>query len=140
MDIIEKFTAFYTDLESMKVEELSSIYSSDVVFIDPIEEHHGIAAVEEYFARLLKNAKFCKFTIHSAEGTTKGRYVVEWTMSFTSARINKGEPVHVNGLTLLNVEDNMIVRHRDYYDLGEMIYEHVPLLGGIIKRIKRKIG
>ncbi len=30
--------------------------------------------------------------------------------------------------------------HKDYYDLGEMVYEHVPILGFIIRKIKGKLA
>lgn len=137
MTIIDRFSRFYTDLASMQVSELANIYSTDVIFIDPIAEHKGLPAVEHYFAKLLKNAKFCEFDIHYKHKTDENGYVVSWTMSFTSSRINKGMPVAVNGLTVLSVRDEKIVFHRDYYDLGQMVYEHVPLLGRIIKRIKK---
>jgi limonene-1,2-epoxide hydrolase len=140
MSIIEQFSRFYTDLASMQVSELSKIYSKDVVFIDPIAEHSGLASVELYFSKLLKNAKFCEFEIHYTKPVEASGYVVSWTMKFTSSRINKGRPVHVNGLTILEVEDGMIMFHRDYYDLGQMVYEHVPLLGRIIKKIRRSLG
>ena len=140
MSTIEQFLMFYTDLESMKVEHLKNIYSKDVVFIDPIAHHKGLAAVEAYFSKLLKNAKFCVFTIHNTSATEDAGYVINWTMRFTSSRINKGKPVSVDGITVLQLSDDIIVHHRDYYDLGQMVYEHVPLLGSIIKRIKRSLS
>lgn len=156
MNVIQKFESFYTDLASMKVEELASIYSKDVSFIDPIAAHSGIETVERYFSKLLHNAKYCSFTIHSIQKTSalqapdnhieasdndpKSSFVVNWQMSFTSSSINKGKPITVDGITQLNVIDNKIVYHRDYYDLGQMVYENVPLLGRIIKRIKRTLG
>jgi limonene-1,2-epoxide hydrolase len=140
MSIIEHFSRFYTDLASMQVSELSKIYSQNVIFIDPIAEHTGLASVELYFSKLLKNAKFCEFEIHDKKPFEGSGYAVSWTMKFTSTRINKGRPVQVNGLTILEIEDDMIVFHRDYYDLGQMVYEHVPLLGRIIKKIKRSLG
>jgi hypothetical protein len=30
--------------------------------------------------------------------------------------------------------------HRDYFDLGAMLYEHLPLLGSLVKTIKRRLG
>ncbi|GAC28841.1 nuclear transport factor 2 family protein [Brumicola pallidula] len=150
MDAIRKFESFYTDLASMKVEELADIYSSDVTFIDPIAAHSGITAVESYFSKLLCNAKYCTFTIHSIEETTSinsesntittiPSYFVTWKMAFTSARMNQGQPIQVDGITQLKIEHNKIIYHRDYYDLGQMIYENVPLLGSVIKRIKRRL-
>lgn len=151
MDAIKKFESFYVDLESMKVEELADIYSNDVIFVDPIAAHSGITAVKTYFTKLLRNAKNCTFTIHSIDktapldsevqsGITLLSYLVTWKMTYTTPGINKGNPISVDGITQLRISDNKITFHRDYYDLGQMVYENIPLLGRIIKRIKRKLG
>jgi hypothetical protein len=151
MDAIRKFESFYTDLASMKVEELAELYSSDITFIDPIAAHSGISSVERYFSKLLQNAKYCTFAIHSINKTSSidsvsvdvagiSAYFVTWQMSFTSTRMNKGQAIQVDGATQLKIEHNKIIYHRDYYDLGQMIYENVPLLGSVIKRIKRTLA
>lgn len=140
MDIIDKFSSFYTDLASMQVSELGTIYSVDVTFIDPIAEHKGIEAVQTYFSNLLHNAKHCTFTIHEKLETTAGNFAVTWTMVYTSSRINKGKPISVDGITMLKLNNGEISFHRDYYDLGQMVYENVPVLGRIIKKIKRGLG
>lgn len=140
MDIIDQFSMFYTDLASMKIDELSNIYSQDIVFIDPVEKHKGIASVENYFTRLLSSAKFCTFTIHSKLETEDSGYLVTWTMKFTSKSMKRGKPISVDGITLLKIQDSKIVYHRDYYDLGQMVYENIPVLGRLIKKIKRSIG
>jgi hypothetical protein len=140
MDALEKFSSFYTDLASMRIEELASIYSDDVIFIDPIAEHVGLSAVEGYFARLLENAKYCQFEIHSQLHATNSQCMVTWTMEYKTPRMNKGKAIKVDGLTILTLKKDKIVFHRDYYDLGQMVYENVPLLGRVIKMIKRKMG
>lgn len=137
MDLIEKFSSFYTDLETMKPEELSSIYSTDVEFIDPIGKHVGIKSVEDYFNRLLDKAEQCRFIIHNKCSSRDNEYTVTWTMIYSSPSMNGGKPMEVEGVTLLSISENKIVRHRDYFDLGQMVYENVPVLGRIIKRIKR---
>lgn len=151
MSAIKKFESFYTDLASMKVEELADIYSSDVTFIDPIAAHSGITSVENYFGKLLHNAKYCTFVIHSIEKTTAIKnqgvnesdilnYLATWQMTFTSSRINKGKPISVDGITQLKISNDKIIFHRDYYDLGQMVYENIPLLGRVIRRIKRTMA
>jgi limonene-1,2-epoxide hydrolase len=151
MDAIRKFESFYTDLASMKIEELADIYSSDVTFIDPIAAHSGISSVESYFSKLLHNAKYCTFAIHSIDKTSSinsesaavistSAYFVTWRMAFTSTRMKKGQAIQVDGITQLKIEHNKIIYHRDYYDLGQMVYENVPLLGSVIKRIKRTLA
>jgi len=39
----------------------------------------------------------------------------------------------------LKFADGKVISHRDYFDLGEMLYEHIPLLGGVIKSIVGEI-
>lgn len=140
MDTLNKFVSFYTDLASMRAEELASIYSQDVTFIDPIGKHQGIASVEAYFSKLLENAKHCQFTIQSKMTTNSGEHLVVWTMEYKTPKMNKGNIIKVEGLTLLKIRKDKISFHRDYFDLGQMIYENVPLLGRIIKRIKRSLS
>jgi hypothetical protein len=48
--------------------------------------------------------------------------------------------ITLDGTTQLGVKDDIIVYHKDYYDLGEMVYEHVPLLGFVIKKIKGRLA
>lgn len=140
MNVIDKFASFYNNLASMQVNELSMIYCPNVSFIDPIAKHKGLASVETYFAKLLNNAAHCEFEIHSINSATDTDYFVNWTMRYTSTRINSGNPIAVEGVTFLKIEDNLIVFHRDYYDLGQMVYEHVPILGRIIKFLKKGLS
>lgn len=140
MSAIKKFESFYTDLASMKIEQLASVYSKDVVFIDPIAAHEGINAVEDYFSKLLHNAKYCTFTIHEIQETKTDNHVVTWQMVFTSSRMNKGQPIAVDGITVLKIADDRVVYHRDYYDLGQMVYENIPFIGRLIKKIKKALS
>ncbi|MEM0912916.1 MAG: nuclear transport factor 2 family protein [Pseudomonadota bacterium] len=131
---------FYTDLSSMKIDDLTSLYEKDVIFIDPIDKHQGIDAVKEYFSRLLCNAKNCKFTIHSIDEILGKSAVIKWTMTYSTKRLNGGEPVEVDGITWLDFSDGKIVLHRDYFDLGQMVYENVPVLGFFVKKVKGALG
>lgn len=140
MNVIDKFASFYNDLASMQISELSMIYSPNVSFIDPIAKHEGLASVEAYFGKLLHNAAHCEFEIHSINAATDTDYFVNWTMHYTSTRINKGEPIAVEGVTFLKIDNNLITYHRDYYDLGQMVYEHIPILGRIIKFLKKGLN
>lgn len=140
MTILERFSQFYTDIDTMQIDQLSTIYSQEVVFIDPIAEYEGLKSVERYFAKLLTNAAHCQFMIHSMNQTVQQEYVLTWTMTFTSSRLNRGKPINVDGITQIRIQNNKICFHRDYYDVGQMIYENVPILGYWVKKIKERIN
>ena len=43
------------------------------------------------------------------------------------------------GCSVVDVQDDQIIRQRDYYDAGEMIYEHLPVLGWAVRGVKRRV-
>lgn len=42
------------------------------------------------------------------------------------------------GCSVVDMRDDRIVRQRDYYDAGEMIYEHLPILAAV-RGVKRRV-
>ncbi|WP_338518121.1 nuclear transport factor 2 family protein [Alteromonas gracilis] len=142
MNVISRFCKIYTDICQISPDDLATIYADNVLFIDPITTHHGLNEVKDYFDNLLIQAKSCKFDIAHVlcceSNDSKVTHVVNWTMALT---LNKGDKlITLDGTTQLGVKDDIIVYHKDYYDVGEMVYEHVPLLGFVIKKIKGRLA
>lgn len=50
-------------------------------------------------------------------------------MHWSHPRIARGAVRQLPGCSVVDMRDDRIVRQRDYYDAGEMIYEHLPILG-----------
>ena len=134
-----KLSAFYQQLNASKLTQLSSIYSQDITFIDPVARHTGLNQLTAYFERLLKNCTACCFEIVDKSFHKTGGWM-SWTMVFEHPRLNKGRQVEVEGTSLFKIANNKITYQRDYYDMGAMLYENVPLLGSIIKRIRRRLA
>lgn len=147
MNVIERFCKIYTDLCEVSSDDLATIYGENVVFVDPITTHRGLKEVQRYFANLLTQAQSCKFDIATiaqcsdmkrSDPEAPFTHVVNWTMTLT---LKKGQKViTLDGTTQLKVENDIITYHKDYYDLGEMVYEHIPVLGFIIKKIKKSMS
>lgn len=147
MNVIERFCKIYTDLCQVSPDDLATIYGDDITFIDPITTHRGLVDVQHYFSNLLTQAQSCEFNIatiaacsnlHGSDNAASFTHVVNWTMTLT---LKKGQKViTLDGTTQLNVENDIITYHKDYYDLGEMVYEHVPVLGFVIKKIKKSMS
>lgn len=139
MTAIDKFKQFYQQLNSKDISGLPSVYSHDIEFIDPITTHYGISNVTLYFAQLFENTRSCSFDIKKIESTGEKSFVVEWQMGFVSKKLSKNKEIKVDGVTLLKTNNDLVIYHRDYYDLGQLIYENIPLLGAIVKRIKEQM-
>ena len=142
MTFEKRFRQLYADLARININDLSLVYHQDIEFVDPVTTHRGIEAVKGYFANLLESVDSCQFNIHSLlntgdSGQSGYSHVVEWTMLLQLK--NKPGTISVDGVSMLKVRDDKIHYHRDYYDLGEMVYEHVPVLRSVIGFIKKKL-
>lgn len=141
MSVIDRFTQLYQDISNLDCDELGSLYADDIAFIDPVTQHHGLDNVKRYFSRLLEDTHACTFTIHDVINCQGNQshfdYIVNWSMVLT---LKKGsEPIVVDGTSQLKVRQDKIVYHRDYYDLGQMVYEHVPILRSVVGYIKGRL-
>ena len=69
----------------------------------------------------------------------QGQATVIWTMTFSHDRLSSGESISVNGCSHLKFAEK-IYYHRDYLDMGQMLYEHLPLFGRIVQFIKKRVA
>ena len=139
MTAIEKFTHFYQQLSCKDISGLPDVYAKNIEFIDPIARHRGIQNVSNYFANLFQSTESCEFDIHSVNACGIHDYFVEWQMSFVSKKLKKHEAITVDGATYLKTANDKVIYHRDYYDMGQLVYENVPVLGGIVRLIKERM-
>ena len=139
MDVFDRFESFYQDLGQGAVDGLADIYDEQIVFIDPVARHEGLPALKGYFENLMQNCRSCQFdaTVHRLGSETA---FVTWTMSFEHAHLRGGKPIAVDGVSELSIVGDKIVKQRDYYDMGAMIYENVPLLGLVIGSLRRRMA
>lgn len=134
-----KFIDIYSQLNKDNLAELEGIYHRDLVFEDPAHRMVGWSALHRYFKQLYARINSCDFVINSWLADESQAFV-QWTMTFSHRDLNGGRPRTLEGCTRLEFKDDLIILHRDYFDLGEMIYEGVPLLGRVIRFIKTRVG
>jgi len=139
MDVIERFERFYQHLGQGSVDGLADIYGEAVVFVDPITEHVGLEALKAYFGNLMQNCRSCRFDM-TAHRLDPGTAFVSWVMTFAHPQLSGGKPITVYGVSKLLITDDKIVKQQDYYDMGAMIYEHVPVLGFIVTGLRRRMA
>lgn len=136
---LEQFINVYSALGPDNVERLAEVYAPDVSFEDPAHKLHGLAQLTDYFANLFTNVDECRFVVNDTffQGDKAAVY---WTMTYKHRRLNSNKPIFVEGHSQLQGADGYVIQHRDYLDLGAMLYEHIPLLGTVVKSIKRKMA
>ncbi|MBL4654746.1 MAG: nuclear transport factor 2 family protein [Bacteroidia bacterium] len=135
-EVIKKFKRYFTELNLDDVSILNEIYSDKVIFTDPIHEINGIENLKSYFKKLNENLVQGSF-LFTDETITDNKAYLSWEMKLELKKPKKN--VKASGISVLIFEQK-ITKHRDYFDAGELFYENIPLLGGIIRLLKKKIA
>lgn len=138
-DLADALKRAYCSLATGNTAELAPLYSEDVYFEDPSHGIQGKAALIERFQHLYRKVDSCNFKFHQTLDTG-GEIFLAWTMILRQRGPKSGEVIRVEGASFLKVRNNRIYYHRDYFDLGAFVYENVPMLGSIIKRIKQRLA
>lgn len=136
-EVLKRFKHVYEGLTKENLSTLQNVYSPNIEFQDPLHHVQGYAAFEAYFAALYANLESCRFVIKDLF-YQDNQACVTWTMIFVHPRLNGGKAVRVEGASHLQFNAQAIEKHRDYTDLGQMLYEHIPFLGSVIRTVKKR--
>ena len=137
---LARFIGLYQQLDKQQLHRLPEVYAEQVVFTDPAHRIEGLVALGDYFAALYQRLAYCRFVITSQQQQGSQAWL-GWTMTFSHPGLRGGEPVTVEGATRLEFDEaGKVCQHRDYFDLGAMLYEQLPLLGPVVRTIKMRLG
>lgn len=134
---LSTFVDNYQKLSTTNLHLLDDIYHVDVVFEDPMHTLKGLSELHHYFQQLYTNLQTCTFVINDVFLQDE-QAAIYWRMTFEHPKLNGGQPVVVDGHSHVKGHNDKVIFHRDYVDLGAMLYEHVPLLGRIVKWLKTR--
>jgi ketosteroid isomerase-like protein len=128
--------------ESLRVEDLArlgELYAHDAFFKDPFNEVRGLAPIEAIFAHMFRSLDGPRFVVHDA--VVQGdQCFLSWDFVFRLRR-SGGEALTVRGASHLRFgSDGRITSHRDYWDAAEELYEKLPLLGALMRWLKRRVN
>ncbi len=138
---IKKVTNFFDNLSVDTVEIVDEFYHPDAQFIDPLVNLHGSEKIKSYYKNIYQPVESIEFefTDFICEDHKVAAF---WTMRLQAPKLNKGKPFNVPGISQLHFDttSDLVIFHRDYYDLGEFIYERIPVLSLLIKLIKARLS
>ncbi len=118
------------------VGRLSEIYTEDVYFKDPFNEVHGIAAVTQIFTHMFRQVDAPRFVV-TGSVLQGDQAFLTWDFLFRMRRFSREEQC-IRGASHLKFEaDGRVGFHRDYWDAAEELYEKLPLLGALMRSLKR---
>jgi hypothetical protein len=136
-ELIERFKAFYKDVKNPRLDAIGDVYASHVKFRDPVHQVQGLAELHAYLSEASENVVSGRFEFLD-QLVDKDSAYIKWNMYFSHPKLGKETHV-VRGMTQIQFTDR-IYYHEDVYDMGQMIYEHVPVIGWAVKRLRKRMA
>lgn len=136
---LQRIVEAFETLSPQSLPGLGAIYAPDARFKDPFNEVRGVPAITAIFEHMFSSLEAPHFVVHSA--IVQGREgFITWDMRFQMKRGDRREQV-IRGATHLVFDDaGRIAVHRDYWDAAEELYEKLPLLGALMRWLKRRVN
>jgi steroid Delta-isomerase len=128
---------FFETIRPESVGQIGTIYAPDAYFKDPFNEVRGVPAIERIFRHMFAQVIDPRFVIHDAVIQGEQGFVT-WDFRFRMRRFSAVEQVIRGASHLRFGAAGLVVFHRDYWDAAEELYEKLPVLGGLMRFLRRR--
>ena len=136
-EAVERIVRLFDHLGPADVERLGEYYRADARFKDPFNEVQGVPAIQAVFRHMYAALDGPRFVVKDVivQGS---QCFLSWDFLFRMRRFDRREQT-VRGASHLQFDETgRIVLHRDYWDAAEELYEKLPVLGGLMRWLKRR--
>ncbi len=146
---------FFEHLTVNDLKRLDEIYTQDAHFKDPFNEVQGVESIQRIFAHMFESLIEPRFVITHQVGhvspnedlrnePSEVQCFVTWDFLFNMRRFNPEITHVVRGASHLVLREEggvwRIALHRDYWDAAEELYEKLPVVGSVMRWLKRRVN
>lgn len=137
---ITRFVHFFENLAPESVARLGEVYTTDVYFKDPFNEVHTLAEVQQIFRHMYVALDRPRFVV-TGQVSEGNACFLTWNFEFYFRKHRPTVLQTVRGTSHLQfTEAGLVSYHRDYWDAAEELYEKLPLLGSLMRWLKRRVN
>lgn len=139
MVTLESLVRFYEQLSEEDVSRFPEFYTEDAWFKDPFNEVEGVAEIQRIFSHMFKQISNPRFRV-TERVVDQGGAMLVWELQFRARSLGCADQVMRGVSHLRFAADGRVSYHRDYWDASEELYAKVPVLGGLMRLLKRAIA
>ncbi|MGQ3003323.1 MAG: nuclear transport factor 2 family protein [Hydrogenophaga sp.] len=135
---IDHLCDWFESLSPGSLARLGEFYTPDARFKDPFNEVQGIPAITRVFEHMFDSLTAPRFIV-TGRLVDGAQCFLVWEFRFRFQRFDTvTEQVVRGGSHLRLAPDGRVSDHRDYWDAAEELYEKLPVLGGLMRWLKKK--
>lgn len=133
---LERYVAVMEGLRADNLASLDAVFTPDARFVDPFNDARGVAAIRAVFAHGFEQCPGMRFSV-AARAVDGNHALLRWRMTCEAT----AEGLVIEGMSELTLaRDGRVAEHVDYWDPAAQLYERVPVLGWLMRRVRRRLA
>ena len=137
---LDRLAAYFACISEATLPQLREFYAPDAYFKDPFNEVRDIGVIEHIFADMYVSLRDPRFVIHSKVAQGDEAFLT-WDFNFRIKKYKPDVTQIIRGSSHLKFdEQGRVCYHRDYWDAAEELYEKLPIVGGLMRFLKKRVG
>ena len=133
-----RVVAYFESLSPDSLDQLESIYTPEAWFKDPFNDVRGIDGIRRVFDHMYASLAQPRFVVTGCI-VDGDECFLSWNFKFRFKNFDRAALQTVRGGSHLKFSaDGRIDSHRDYWDAAEELYEKLPVVGGLMRWLKRR--
>lgn len=135
---VTRVIAFFENLSPADVATIGQFYGPQARFKDPFNEVVGVPAIQGIFAHMFEALEQPRFVV-TGRVVQGQQCFLTWDFLFAFKDFHKGVTQTVRGASHLVLDEQGLVSlHRDYWDAAEELYEKLPVVGALMRWLKKR--
>jgi len=135
---VQRVVAYFETLTAESVVQMDSLYDPQARFKDPFKDVRGLAEIAHIFEHMFVALEAPRFII-TGQIVQGQQCFLTWEFRFKFRNFQRQvEQVILGGSHLQFSDQGLITLHRDYWDAAEELYEKLPLVGSLMRWLKKR--
>ena len=135
---LNRLIHFFQTLSPSTVAEMGSVYTEDAYFRDPFNEVTGVNAIKPIFSEMFVRLHEPRFVI-TEKIAQENSAILIWDFDFRIKSLKPNFARRIHGLSHIRfAADGRVNYHRDYWDAAGELYEHFPVIGGVMRWLRKR--
>jgi hypothetical protein len=134
----ENLATFFETLSPQSVAQLHTVYDEQATFKDPFNQVQGLPEIERIFRHMYVALDQPHFVV-TGQVVDGAQAFLTWEFRFRFKRFDTTTLQAVRGAShVVFNEQGLVTMHRDYWDAAEELYEKLPVLGSVMRWLKKR--
>jgi len=134
---VDSLVTFFETVHLESIADFPHYYSEDAYFKDPFNEVRGVPAIQRVFTHMFSQVVEPLFKIIERVVDENAAMLV-WEFHYRIAIFGREQKLTIHGTSHLKFNaEGKVYWHRDYWDAAEELYARLPVVGLLMRGLKK---